>query len=90
MQKGRCGKGVGLRELMGWAVGSEGTKVLEFCLMFVFGEAVSDPAGGWTVGQMRLSEQMPFCPLTQVRAQLAASDSACLRRLAVGGHAARC
>ena len=33
---------MGLRELMGWAVGSEGTEVLEFCLMFVFGEAVSD------------------------------------------------
>ena len=66
MQKRRCGKGVGLRELMHWAVGSEGTKVLEFCLMFVFGEAVSDPAGVWTAGQMHLSEQMPFCPLTQV------------------------
>ena len=33
---------MGLRELMGWAVGSEGTEVLEFCLMFVFGEAVSN------------------------------------------------
>lgn len=81
---------MGLRELMGWAVGSEGTEVLEFCLMFVFGEAVSDPAGVWTAGRLCLSEQMPFSPLMQVRAQLAASDSACSRRLAVRGRAARC
>lgn len=84
------GKGVGLGEQMGWAVGSEGTKVLEFCLMFVFGEAVSGPAGVRTAGRLRLSKQMPSCPLTPVRAQLAASNSACSRRLAVGGRAARC
>lgn len=57
---------MGLRELMGWAVGSEGTEVLEFCLMFVFGEAVSNPAGVRTAGRLCLSEQMPFSPLTQV------------------------
>lgn len=49
-RRGDVGKGVGLGEQMGWAVGSEGTKVLEFCLMFVFGEAVSGPAGVRTAG----------------------------------------
>lgn len=55
---------------------------------------ISQPCGnvddGAPPGWPHLSEQMPFPPFTEVRSQLTAGDSACSRRLAVGGHAARC